>query len=482
MRAHNNAPLSLGVRTSVFVLTLAVNATVVAAQPGSDARPKPDVSRAEYELLRADEDWSFLEDRSRRTDPWDPVKFIPLRWPEGSYVSLGGEVRQQYERFANEEWGAERPDRSGYLLQRYMFHGDVRLGRRVRLFGQAKSGIETGRTGGPRRADEDRADLHQGYVELDLSKRGSTRRVSVLAGRQELSFGSSRLVSVREGANVRQSFDAVRGIGRFATWRVDVLVGRPVITTPDALDDRRDLDRALWAVYALRRPLQTDRGLDVYYIGYERRRARFDQGIGPERRHSVGARIWGQTDAIDYNTEAVVQWGSFSESRIRAWTIASDTGYRVPLLGSPRVGLRADVTSGDRDRNDETLGTFNPLFPRGAYFGLIAPTGPLNHMDLHPSAAFRLQNGWSIAAGWLFFWRTQRDDGLYSVPGNLLRSGEGSRARFVGQSPGLEVKWQVDPHLSFTADVSAFSAGAFLREVPPSRTITYFAAWTTCRF
>lgn len=193
MRAHNNAPLSLGVRTSVFVLTLAVNATVVAAQPGSDARPKPDVSRAEYELLRADEDWSFLEDRSRRTDPWDPVKFIPLRWPEGSYVSLGGEVRQQYERFANEEWGAERPDRSGYLLQRYMFHGDVRLGRRVRLFGQAKSGIETGRTGGPRRADEDRADLHQGYVELDLSKRGSTRRVSVLAGRQELSFGSSRL-------------------------------------------------------------------------------------------------------------------------------------------------------------------------------------------------------------------------------------------------------------------------------------------------
>ena len=32
-----------------------------------------------YKLLREDEDWSFLRDRSLRQDFWDPIKYIPLR-------------------------------------------------------------------------------------------------------------------------------------------------------------------------------------------------------------------------------------------------------------------------------------------------------------------------------------------------------------------------------------------------------------------
>ena len=154
----------------------------------------------------------------------------------------------------------------------------------------------------------------------------------------------------------------------------------------------------------------------------------------------------------------------------------------MSLPGTPRIGLRADITSGDGNRGDDVLATFNPLFPKGAYFGLIAPVGPLNHSDLHPSIAFGLPKGWSVSASWLFFWRTTADDGLYAVPGTLLRPAEGTRAHFVGQSPGIEVKWQATPHVSFTADLSLFSAGSFLKEAPPARTITYIAAWTTYRF
>jgi hypothetical protein len=162
--------------------------------------------------------------------------------------------------------------------------------------------------------------------------------------------------------------------------------------------------------------------------------------------------------------------------------VASDTGYRLQLRGTPRIGLRADVTSGDGDRSDDVLATFNPLFPKGAYFGLIAPVGPLNHRDLHPSVEFTLPMRWSVAASWLFFWRTNAADGLYGVPGTLLRPAEGTQAHFVGQSPGVEVNWRATPHLSFTGDLSWFSAGAFLKEAPPARTITYVAAWTTYRF
>ena len=103
-------------------------------------------------------------------------------------------------------------------------------------------------------------------------------------------------------------------------------------------------------------------------------------------------------------------------------------------------------------------------------------------MDLHPVVDFTPQPQLRVTAKWLFFWRTQRDDGLYGVPGNLLRSGEGTHARFVGHSPGLEIEWQTTPHLSFTADLSTFPAGAFLKEAPPDRMISYFAAWTTYKF
>src|SRR4030081_2279785 len=59
--------------------------------------------------------------------------------------AYGGEVREQYELFANEEWGKQPADGDGYLLQRYMLHGELKHGTRWRLFGELKSGIEVGR-------------------------------------------------------------------------------------------------------------------------------------------------------------------------------------------------------------------------------------------------------------------------------------------------------------------------------------------------
>jgi hypothetical protein len=45
----------------------------------------------------------------------------------------------------------------------------------------------------------------------------------------------------------------------------------------------------------------------------------------------------------------------------------------VPL--KPRFSAKADISSGDNP-NSKTLGTFNPLFPKGNYFGVLATTGP----------------------------------------------------------------------------------------------------------
>ncbi len=226
--------------------------------------------------------------------------------------------------------------------------------------------------------------------------------------------------------------------------------------------------------------------VDIYYLGLDKKRARFDQGVGRERRHTIGTRLWNPRGTLDYNFELAYQFGVFEAKRkgdIRAWTIASDTGYAfrdTPF--EPRVGIKANVTSGDKDLNDANLGTFNPLFPKGAYFGQLSPVGPLNHRDLHPNLELTFLKNISLTADWVFYWRQSTLDAVYGLPGNIQRSGNRSHTRFVGHQPGIEVNLRADRHTTFTINYARFLAGRFLRETPLGKNTTYFAAWMTFKF
>src|SRR5207249_3818893 len=127
---------------------------------------------------------------------------------------------------------------------------------------------------------------------------------------------------------------------------------------------------------------------------------------------TIGARLFEKRGPWDYNFEGVFQFGKFASSDILAWTLASDTGYTFrDVGGTPRLGLRLDAISGDTNANDRTLGTFNPLFPRGAYFGEIALIGPANLLDVHPTLDVHLTSHVKVSADWDFFWRYSTGDG-----------------------------------------------------------------------
>ena len=473
------------IRLVSFCLLLSFTAVVTRAQEGQtlstpDVRPTP----TPYKMLRQDEDWGVMRDPSRRSDWSDKLKYIQLGAHEGWYVSVGGEARPYYERYRNEEWGSAPQDLSGYFLQRYMLHADFHFGESVRFFGQLKSGIETGKRGGPGPPDEDLLDVHQAFLDLvwNFSRK---RSLTLRAGRQELNYGSGRLISMREGPNVRQSFDGAVLMLRAGAWRVDGFVVKPVETDAGFFDDAAVSSHTLWGAYAVR-PLPRllpGGNIDLYYIGLDRLRARFDQGREREIRQTVGTRLSGERRGWDYNAELVYQFGNFGRGNIRAWTVASDAGGTLRSVRmSPRLGFKANVTSGDRDPNNPDLGTFNPLFPKGAYFGQLASIGPLNHRDLHPTLDLTFPRGVTLTADWVFYWRQSTRDGLYGIPGNLLRTGQLSSARFIGHQPGVEVRWRVNRHIDFTVNYARFLAGRFLRETPPGEDTTFFAAWVTYRF
>src|SRR5439155_5418618 len=172
-----------------------------------------------FKKVRYDENYEYLRDSSRRADYLDAIKFIPLNTNKDWYLTLGGDIRERYEYYHNNLWGRGPQDPNGYLLQRYMFHADTHWGDYFRAFAQFKSGLDDGRNGGPRPTDRDDFDLHQAFLDVRVPW-AAKDSVTFRAGRQELAYGSSRLISIREEPNVRRSFDGMKAILKVNGWQV----------------------------------------------------------------------------------------------------------------------------------------------------------------------------------------------------------------------------------------------------------------------
>ena len=309
-------------------------------------------------------------------------------------------------------------------------------------------------------------------------------KLTLRVGRQEIAFGSSRLVSVREGPNVHQTFDGARLTWLSGDWRIDTFAVKAAQTNTGIFDDSPEHKRSFWGVYAVRPfrilPIGT---IDVYYLGIDNKKVGFDKGIGRDQRHSAGTRISGSGRTWDYNYEGVLQWGRFGAGDIRAWTVSSDDGFRTNSLPSqPRIGLKADIISGDRNPLSNTLGTFNALYPKGAYFSDADLIGPSNLSDLHPSIELHLTKTLSLTPDADFFWRQSVHDGIYGVGGDLLISGRSTSARYIGAHVGTRVEWRANPRLTMTAEYLHFFDGEFLKVAAPGKQINFVALYAAYKF
>jgi Alginate export len=421
--------------------------------------------------MRYDDDFTYLHDRACRSNFWDPLKYIPLATEKGWYLSLGGEIRERYERFHNPLWGQQPQSPGGYLLQRYLLFGDLHLGDNVRVFAELMSDWENYRVGGPRpQIDEDQLDFSQFFVDLTLHPFGADSSLTFRVGRQWLIYGSQRLISNRYGPNNPLPFDGFRAILKVARWRVDAFAVKPVETNLGVFDDQAHLPTTFWGIYAVR-PLSLVKGanIDLYYLGIHNKSATYAQETGTESRQTIGTRLWGARGPWDSNSELIGQTGAFGSGYILAWSGASDTGYTLKSLPlTPRVGLRAGVASGDHDKTGPNLQTFNPLFPTGFYFNQAILNGPINVMSIHPNLTFHLGENVALNGEWGWFWRQSTNDGVYGLSGMLLRPVGVTRDSYIGSQAQVTFDWQLDRHIHFQVNYLHFFVGGYLEDTAPT--------------
>ncbi|WP_423828204.1 alginate export family protein [Sphingomonas oleivorans] len=464
-----------GVGGVIAAATLLCAPSAVRAQAGEAWKP-PTLTTERY-----NEDWSTLADPANSRGRWtERFKYIPLDADETAYLTTGVEVRLRQESYDDNLWGsAEAPD-DGYLWTRALPYADLHVGK-ARAFVQPIIAYAAGVRPSAGPIDQTRVDLLQGFADIEADL-GSGATLRLRAGRELIGLGSERLVGTRYGPNVPLAFDGGRAILHRGRATLNLFYVRPVEAQAGSFDDRTSDRRALWGGYATY-GLGTAQGFDLYYLGYRNDRANFDQGQGRELRHTLGLRAFGTKQDWHWNLEGVYQFGRFAGAPIRAWSVATEVGRQfADAPFAPDVTVRMNIVSGDHDPADGHLQTFNALFPKGKYFGELSPVGPYNIVNIHPGVALDLGRGVELGLVGIFYWRESRGDGVYDVPGQLLRSGRGSTARFIGKQAEASLSWQASPELELSGSVSLFAPGAFIRDTGPARTIRMLGLEANYRF
>lgn len=416
------------------------------------AQASPPTVAPFYKFLRYEEDYRYLRDTSARSDWWDPIKYIALG-SENTYLSLGGEIRERFESYSAPNFGVPGPKADSYMLHRILVHADLHAGNYLRGFVQLGNQLAAGKDIATP-PYEDRLDLQQAFVDVHIPMTGDVASDPVLrAGRQEMAFGSQRLISVRDAPNVRRSFDGVRLGGAVDGVRVDAFATRPVLLKAGNFDDQPNHAQGFWGLYAtFPKSFIPSSGVDLYYLGFENSRALYSIGTGVERRHSVGGRVFGSHGRWDWDWEALAQFGSFGQQDVRAWGFSTDTGYTFASASWPvRAGIKATAGSGDRDPHDGRLGTYNGLFPKLAYFNQAGLLGASNVLDLQPSLTLKPTPRLRLTVSWDFIWRQTTNDAVYTAAAIPIAGTAGKSGRYSGSQLAFDLFWQVDRHIALDA-------------------------------
>jgi hypothetical protein len=431
-----------------------------------------------FKPLRQDEDYSFLKNDT--TNSWyHRMKYTPLGNHE-HYLSIGGDARYQAYFYKNEGWGADPDSVERFIMSRFIAHADFHWGHSLRTFVQLQSSLIDGKQfTNPN--EENPLDFQQLFLEYQLLHNNRTD-LYIRIGRQELQYGSERIISTSEGSGNRQSFDGFKARISKRYFAADMFYCFNVKDEKGIFDDKFfNKEEKLFGLYITSNNIPVLKNVDLYYLGLLNKKAVFDDGTGKEMRHSLGIRVSDNSIKWSYDFESVYQFGTFSNKQIKAWGISSNTAYSISSKGLlPQIGLKTELISGDRKFGDNGLQTFNALFPKGGYFGLAALIGPANLFDLHPSVTVALQkNILTATIDYAAFWRFSENDGIYGPNIMLIFSGKGSKNKFIGHQFLSHLDYAPNGFLSFVWEFTFFHPEGFLKDVSPGKNLIF--SGVTCQ-
>lgn len=441
---------------------------LVVPLPGSadeaDTVANPEQPPAQRPVLRPNrwqEDWSPLADPRLRNQFLDGLKYISLGDNPHSYLSFGVNLRERLEFNNSYAFGTSGWSNDSYLLQRLQMHADLRANEQVQVFTQ----LEDVRAPGKVRttpADQNRLDLRQAFIAVVGHIGEGTYKLR--GGRQEMAFDLQRFVSVRDGPNVRQAFDALWGDWEYRRWRFIGFVSQPVQYHSEELFDDTSSKHLTYGGLRVERQQVGPGDLAIYYSRFRQDRVDYPTVSGNERRDNLDLRYFGASDGLDWDIEVMGQRGYVGRDNVRAWALGSHLGYTFErATWQPRAAVQIDAASGDRNPDDRRLQTFNPLFPNGAYFTLASYTGYVNLIHVKPSLTLKPDKALTLIGAIGLQWRQTTADAVYTQPGNPVPGTAGRGGLWTGWYQQARGEYKINTHLTGAMELVHFQIGGAVR-------------------
>ncbi len=427
-------------------------------------------------------DWRYLADPNNTdTDVFDPLKRV--RIGDNWLFSTGGEVRN---RFVGEYNSRLTQHDNNYDLTRVRLYGDLWFRDDFRVFAEFLGAYSNWQDLPPLVTDVDRADFLNLFVDVrpfDLNG----KPVYVRVGRQELLFGSQRLISPPDWNNTRRTFQGVRAFRQSEDFDADIFWVQPVIPNPGRLDsvDNNQNFAGAWTTYRLRK----GQAVDAYYLLLDNTNDVRQLGIqrGHATLNTFGGRYYGDRDgAFLWDFEGAMQLGSVAGQNVIAGMGTAGLGYHwkdVPL--NPTVWAYYDYASGDDDPTGGTVHTFNQLFPFGHYyFGWTDEVGRQNihdlnfHLYVYPTKWVQCQLQFHN------FWLAARRDALYNAFGTAIRRDPtGQAGNFVGNELDAIVNFHLTKHSDLLTGYAYLFGGEFLRNTAgPNAAVNTSVFWAMINY
>ena len=432
------------------------------------------LQRPTIDFYRWQEDWSVLADPGLRTEPGDAFKYISLsKTNPKSYLSFGLTLRERFVSVDPALFGVEGGRRQSYLLHRLEFHLDAHLTDNTRIFVQLENALAPG-LAKPSPVDANKLDLRLFFLDTQANVDGGLFKLRV--GRQEIAFDLQRFVSVRDGPNVRQAYDAIWADYERCGWRITGFASQPVQYRNESdFDDYSNRHLTFSGVRAQRRMTATSE-LSISLSEFRQDDVHFLAASGNEVRQSIDVHYNGRADNFDWDVEGMKQGGSIGAKDVDAWAFGSLAGFTFTGPGwSPRLGIQLDAASGDRNLSSNTVGTFNPLFPNGYYVTLSGYTGYTNFIHLKPSLTLTPLQDVKLVAAVGALWRQTTHDAIYAQPDVPVPGTAGEPGRRSSTYAQLTLNWKATRSLAFGTEFDRYFVAPALQRAG-GRDSDYFGA------
>lgn len=325
----------------------------------------------------------------------------------------------------------------------------------------------------------DAFDLRQGYLNLHVRPGGVP--VRFVAGRQELKFGSERVIGISDWTNNSRTWDGFNArIGD--KNRVDLFSTSVVQTHPTSLDKHGDGLQFHGAYGSIATWVPHVR-VSPYVLVHTARGVTSQQGRkGDQVETTFGTEVEGVLPAnFDYEANGSLQRGSYSNDSIHAGQgFAKLSWLASNLPWNPRIGGEFDYATGNAHRNPDRIGTYDQQYPSNHNaFGLVDLFGYQNirqeriNLDLGPA-----RNLYLLVQGGFLNLAEKRDSLYSSTAAVALRAPAGGfNSDSLGQEVDFSAKYVFRDYLVLNAGVGHLFPGSALLQnnKGAAETLGYFS-------